>query len=90
MVVEQPCSLFLGPQGSLRGCPWERLIDLSLLELFALELFAKVFVVEDVGGRCGSGGIGAFVRCRSRFRRGVGDVVKVAAREYGTSDGGEA
>lgn len=52
--------------------------------------FAEVFLMEDKGGRCGSGGVGAFIRRRAWSRRGRRHVVPVAAREYGTSNRGEA
>ena len=52
--------------------------------------FVKVFVVEDVGRGSGSGGVGAFVRCRARNGGGRRDVVPVAAREHWTSNRGEA
>lgn len=52
--------------------------------------FVKVFVVEDVGRGSGSGGVGAFVRCRARNGGGRRDVVPVAAREHRTSNRGEA
>ncbi len=55
-------------------------------EIFLL----KVLVVEDVGGRCGSGRVGAFVRCGARECGGRRDVVVVAAREHGASNRGEA
>ena len=55
-----------------------------------LGLFAEVFVMEDVGGCCGSGGVSAFIRCRAWTAGGRRGVVVVAAREHWTSNGGEA
>lgn len=52
--------------------------------------FAKVFVVEDVSGRCGSGGVGTLIRCRARRGDGRRDVVPIAAREYRAGNRGEA
>ena len=53
--------------------------------------FAPVFLVEDVGGRCGSGRVFTFIRCGVVFvGMGRRDVVPVAAREYRTRNGGKA
>ena len=49
-----------------------------------------MFVVEDVGGRCGSGRVGAFVRCGVRVGGGRRDVVPIAARKYRTRNRGKA
>ena len=49
-----------------------------------------MFGMEDVGGRCGSRRIGAFIRCRTWGGGGRCNVVEVAAREHGTSNRGEA
>lgn len=55
-----------------------------------LDLSVEVLGAENVGGRCGPGGVGAFIRCWARSGGGRRDVVVVAAREYGTSNRGEA
>ena len=52
--------------------------------------FAEVFIVENVGGRCGSGGVGAFIRCGAWLGGGRRDVVPVAARKYRTRNRGKA
>ena len=55
------------------------------------EIFlAEVFLVEDVGGRRGSGWVGALVRCGTWMGLRVRGVVPVASREHGTSNGSEA
>lgn len=55
-----------------------------------LGLFAEVFVVEDVGGCCRSSGVGTFIGRRAWADGGRCDVIPIAAREYGTSNRGEA
>ena len=58
--------------------------------MFAVFAVFEVFFVKDEGRRCGAGGIGTFIRCRTWSGGGRRDVLVVAAREYRTSNRGEA